>query len=94
MHCKDAPTFFDPNFDEPTNPSNLQELWAPLTAALNTPPASSPPNYFSLCDLPTQFIQKEREERTTFTSRLIKPGMATDLGEPINIVSENKDYTW
>lgn len=89
MHSKDAPLFFDPNLDEPTN--SLQDLWAPITAALNTPPATSPPCYYSL---PAQYIQQDREERTVFTSRLVKPGMATELGEPIHVVSENKDYTW
>lgn len=92
--CKEAPFFFDPSLDEPANPAEFQELWAPTTASLNTPPAISPPNYFSLCSQPSQFMKQDREERVVFTSRLIKPGMASELGEPIAVFSENKDYTW
>ncbi|KAL9552848.1 hypothetical protein MBANPS3_003573 [Mucor bainieri] len=95
LQSKESPIFFDPYLDEPPSQSSIpSELWGPLTAALTTPPITSPPNYFSLSDLPSQFIQKDREERTTFTSRLIKPGMAQELGDPITIVSENKDCEW
>lgn len=95
LQSKESPIFFDPFLDEPPNQSSIpSELWGPLTAALTTPPITSPPNYFSLSDLPPQFIQKDREEKMMFTSRLIKPGMAPELGDPITIVSESKDYEW
>ncbi|KAI8639013.1 hypothetical protein BD408DRAFT_350762 [Parasitella parasitica] len=95
LESKAAPVFFDPFLEEPPSQSSIpSELWGPLTAALTTPPISSPPNYFSLPDLPPQFIPRDREERTTFTSRLVKPGMAQELGDPIAIVSEIKDYEW
>ncbi|CEP07804.1 hypothetical protein [Parasitella parasitica] len=96
LESKEAPVFFDPFLDEPPSQSSIisNELWGPLTAALTTPPISAPPNYFSLPDLPSQFIPKDREERTTFTSRLIKPGMAQELGDTITVVSENKGYEW
>lgn len=95
MQSKESPIFFDPFLDEPPTQSSIpSELWGPLTAALTTPPITSPPNYFSLSDLPSQFIQKDREEKVMFTSRLIKAGMAQELGDPITIVSENKDYEW
>lgn len=95
MESKEAPVFFDPSLDEPPNQSSIpSELWGPLTAALTTPPATSPPNYFSLSTLPSQFIKRDREERTVFTSELVKPGMATELGDPIPILYEHKDYDW
>lgn len=95
VQSKESPIFFDPFLDEPPTQSTIpSELWGPLTAALTTPPITSPPNYFSLSDLPSQFIQKDREEKVVFTSRLIKPGMAPELGDPITVVSENKDYEW
>ncbi|CAO3612809.1 unnamed protein product [Mucor hiemalis] len=95
LHSKESPVFFDPCLDEPPTQSSIpSELWGPLTAALTTPPITSPPNYFSLSDLPQQFIQKDREEKVVFTSRLIRAGMAQELGDPIIIVSENKDYEW
>jgi hypothetical protein len=94
-HSKEPPIFFDPFLDEPPSQTGIpSELWGPLTAALTTPPTTSPPNYFSLPHLPSQFIQKDREQKTTFTSRLIKPGMAQEFGDPITIVSEYKDYSW
>ncbi|KAI8090678.1 hypothetical protein BDF21DRAFT_411805 [Thamnidium elegans] len=95
LQSKESPIFFDPFLDEPPNQSTIpSELWGPLTAALTTPPITSPPNYFSLSDLPPQFIQKDREEKVMFTSRLIRPGMAPELGDPITVVSESKDYEW
>lgn len=95
LQSKESPIFFDPFLDEPPSQSSIpSELWGPLTAALSTPPITSPPNYFSLSDLPSQFIQRDREEKTVFTSRLIKTGMAQYLGEPSTVVSETKDYEW
>lgn len=95
LQSKESPIFFDPYLDEPPTQSTIpSELWGPLTAALTTPPVTSPPNYFSLSDLPSQFIQRDREEKVVFTSRLIKSGMAPELGDPITIISENKDYEW
>ncbi|KAG2203455.1 hypothetical protein INT47_008182 [Mucor saturninus] len=87
LQSKESPIFFDPFLDEPPNASSIpSELWGPLTAALSTPPITSPPNYFSLSELPSQFIQRDREEKTVFTSRLIKAGMAQELGDPITLV--------
>jgi hypothetical protein len=93
LQSKESPIFFDPFLDEPPMQSN-SELWGSLTAALTPPPVASPPNYFSLSELPSQFIQKDREEKVLFTSRLIKTGMAQELGDPITIISETKDYEW
>jgi hypothetical protein len=93
LQSKESPIFFDPYLDEPPSQSN-SELWGSLTAALTTPPVTSPPNYFSLSELPPQFIQKDREEKVVFTSRLIKAGMAQELGDPITIISETKNYGW
>ncbi|KAG1442534.1 hypothetical protein G6F56_011024 [Rhizopus delemar] len=81
QQSKEPPVFFDPVLDEPH--------WN-IPSALSTPP----PSYFSINDLPSQFIQRDREEKTSFTSRLIKPGMSPELGDPIVIVSEHKDYEW
>ncbi|KAG1323821.1 hypothetical protein G6F62_009451 [Rhizopus arrhizus] len=81
---KESPVFFDPALDEPPSHAHL--------VPLSTPPIASPPSYFSIQDVPSQFIQRDREEKTMFTSRLIKPGMSPELGDPIVIVSENKDY--
>jgi hypothetical protein len=95
VQSKESPIFFDPFLDEPPTQSTIpNELWAPLTAALTTPPITSPPNYFSLSDLPSQFIQRDREEKIVFTSRLIKAGIDQELGDPITVISENKDYEW
>lgn len=95
LQSKESPIFFDPDLDEPPTQSSIpSELWGPLTAALTTPPITSPPNYFSLSDLPQQFIQKDREEKVVFTSRLIRSGMAQELGDPITVVSEHRDYEW
>ncbi|RCH96192.1 hypothetical protein CU097_014659, partial [Rhizopus azygosporus] len=88
---KESPVFFDPSLDEP--PSQHHQNWGPLSSTLSTP-VTSPPSYFSLPDLPSQFIQRDREEKTVFTSRLIKPGMCPELGEPVVIVSEHKNYEW
>lgn len=93
LQSKESPIFFDPFLDEPPTQTS-SELLGSLTAALSTPPITSPPNYFSLSDLPAQFIQKDREEKVLFTSRLIKAGMAQELGDPITVVSETKDHGW
>ncbi|KAI9469780.1 MAG: hypothetical protein EXX96DRAFT_623387 [Benjaminiella poitrasii] len=91
-HSKASPVFFDFSLDEPPVNSiwNSSDTSSP---SLNSPP----PSYFSsVADASSsQFITKEREERTHFTSRLIKTGMVPELGEPVTIISpENKNYTW
>ncbi|KAI9258553.1 hypothetical protein BY458DRAFT_460380 [Sporodiniella umbellata] len=82
---KASPVFFDPALEEP------RLDWSHHA----TPPITSPPSYFSINDLPYQSqLLQEREEKTHYTSRLIKPGMSPELGDPIVIVSEHKDYEW
>ncbi|KAI8991213.1 hypothetical protein BDF20DRAFT_843354 [Mycotypha africana] len=68
----------------------------PSVASLGTTPLTSPPNYFSITNQPPSppYAARERQERVVFTSRLIKPGMALELGEPVTLVSENKSYEW
>ncbi|KAI7907148.1 uncharacterized protein BX663DRAFT_426137 [Cokeromyces recurvatus] len=104
LDSKESPVFFDPSLDEPPrrmshdddNDNDDLDLSNSFSISPTTP---SPPNYFSLTTgiVPSQFIQKERKERTRFTSRLIKAGMETQLGEPIKVLSltENSDfYIW
>ncbi|KAI8367527.1 uncharacterized protein BYT42DRAFT_586592 [Radiomyces spectabilis] len=91
---KEAPIFFDPSLDEPPQQNSIpSELWGPLTAALATPPTTSPPNYFSLPSLPPQFGRKERVEKVSFTSRLVKAGFAPELGDPVTVM-DYKDGDW
>jgi hypothetical protein len=94
-HSKECPTFFDANLDEPPLATGLpSELIGPLTAALASPPATSPPSYFSLPSLPPQFeIQKERQEKTIYTTRVLKGDHSIDLGEPV-VLSGVMDEDW
>ncbi|KAI8136534.1 hypothetical protein BJV82DRAFT_639877 [Fennellomyces sp. T-0311] len=82
----EAPLFFDPALEEPPA---FQMSDGPLM----TPPLQSPPNYFSLPSMPPQAAQRERVEQTSFTSRLIKPGFAPELGE-IATMAEVFDDDW
>ncbi|KAI7864889.1 hypothetical protein BDF14DRAFT_1829930 [Spinellus fusiger] len=89
---REAPLFFDPSLDEPPAQASIpNELWGSLTAALVTPPNTSPPNYFSIPSLPPQLMRRERVERTVFTSRLVKSGFASELGEPIVLTNVDDD---
>ncbi|KAI9032670.1 hypothetical protein CLU79DRAFT_727382 [Phycomyces nitens] len=93
-NSKEAPLFFDPSLSEPPAQSGIpSELWGPLTAALATPPSASPPNYFSIPCLPPQLMRKERVERTVFTSRLVKSGVSSDMGDPI-VLTDIRDEEW
>lgn len=94
-NSKECPTFFDANLDEPPMNTGLpSELIGPLTAALASPPAQSPPSYFSLPSLPPQFeIQKERQERTVYTTRVLKGDHSVELGEPV-VLSGVMDEDW
>ena len=85
-NSKEPPVFFDPEFEEP--PMFQMSDGPPLS-----PPLQSPPNYFSLSSMPTQASQRERVEQTSFTSRLIKPGFAPELGE-IATMAEVFDDDW
>ncbi|KAI8973881.1 hypothetical protein BDB01DRAFT_729541 [Pilobolus umbonatus] len=87
MDSKEAPCFFDPVLDAPPTMRYSDNDG-------NTSPMNSPPCYFSLSDLPAQFIQKEREERTVFSSRIIQPGMANELGNPISVYPEYNGCDW
>ncbi|CAM0137739.1 hypothetical protein VKS41_000949 [Umbelopsis sp. WA50703] len=94
-NSKECPMFFDANLDEPPMNTGLpSELIGPLTAALASPPATSPPSYFSLPSLPPQFeIQKERQERTIYTTRVLKGDHSVELGEPV-VLSGVMDEDW
>lgn len=86
------PLFFDPTMDEPppTPSTDGHDMMMPLT----TPPLQSPPNYFSLPSMPPQLVRHERKERTVFTTRVLRPGYAPELGEPATIYPDVRDEDW
>ncbi|GAB5588586.1 hypothetical protein Unana1_03486 [Umbelopsis nana] len=94
-NSKECPLFFNADLDEAPLATGLpSELIAPLTAALASPPVQSPPSYFSLPSLPPQFeIQKERHEKTIYTTRVLKGDHSIDLSDPV-VLSGVLDEDW
>ncbi|EPB88360.1 hypothetical protein HMPREF1544_04826 [Mucor circinelloides 1006PhL] len=86
--CRDAPVFFNPDLDAPPKTlfqpmSNISSM-PPIDMLSLSPPMdeSLPPAYFSLSEVP-QFILKDRIEKTRYSSRLVKPNVSPELGEPL-----------
>ncbi|KAI9474857.1 hypothetical protein BDB00DRAFT_879632 [Zychaea mexicana] len=88
MHSNEPPMFFDPSMDEPLP---LHNGYAHSETLMTTPPPQSPPNYFSLTSMPP--AQNERTEKMSFTSRLIRPGFAPELGD-LATMAEVYDDDW
>lgn len=84
-YSTEAPYFFDPSLDEPPESADAMSL--------AQTPLHSPPNYFSLPSLPPQLLKRERQEKTLFTTRLVRPGVAPELGKP-TFVHEYHDEEW
>ncbi|KAI9258008.1 hypothetical protein BDA99DRAFT_441117 [Phascolomyces articulosus] len=108
-NSNEPPVFFDPSLEEPPLP-NHHFFPSPRasqdfsTAAggqgggeaafmmMNTPPPQSPPNYFSLPSMPS--IRRERVEKVSFTSRLIKAGFAPEYGDAVTYMADVFDDEW
>ncbi|KAK4515759.1 methionine-synthesizing 5- methyltetrahydropteroyltriglutamate--homocysteine methyltransferase [Mucor velutinosus] len=89
-----------PDAHYPAPPSltiDEETLFQPMSHISNMPPMgmlslsppieeSLPPAYFSLSEVP-QFILKERIEKTRYSSRLVKPNVCPELGEPLVLES-------
>ncbi|KAI8880757.1 hypothetical protein K501DRAFT_286717 [Backusella circina FSU 941] len=51
----------------------------------------TPPSYCSL-DGVNQFITREQVEKTIYTSRLVKPSVSPELGEPLSLTPYTDDH--
>ncbi|CEP15356.1 hypothetical protein [Parasitella parasitica] len=93
------------DYSAPPPPSVLtvhdEVLFQPTSSAMPpidmlslSPPLdeSSPPSYFSLAEVP-QFVLKERTEKTRYSSRLVKPNVSPELGEPL-VLEPYLDDEW
>ncbi|KAI8977580.1 hypothetical protein BDF20DRAFT_875619 [Mycotypha africana] len=76
------------NTTVPTNSGSILSPSSPPSAAREE--LLPPPDYFSLNDIP-QYIEKERVEKTRYSTRLVKPNMLMELGEPLTIEPYSDD---